>query len=346
MVADFTAEGPRANVAVVSMASFNGYLYAGTQKDEAGFQIWSSTASKPGPGDWTQVVDYGAGDMANTRALTMEVFKGKLYVGSSMFPMLTQPPYLLPPKGFELIRINTDDSWELLVGDSFARMPPPGDGSPRIPSSGWPGGFANFLNLYCWSLQEHDGVLYLGSFDASSFLQFLPIEEIVELPQFADFAQAIEDNKEGILICLGQTIDDLEELGADEEWIEPLRRLVEALEDEPIDWVGMWQVFIDYFAGADLWKTEDGIIWEPVTLNGCDNPNNYGFRTMVGGSLYLGTANPFQGLEVWQAPPIVPPPVGGEAYPVNKVSLLAPWIAVAAILAAGISWYVLRRRSA
>jgi len=42
-------------------------------------------------------------------------------------------------------------------------------------------------------------------------------------------------------------------------------------------------------------------------------------------------------------PPI---PVGGEAYPVNKASLLAPWIAVGVVLAGGVSWYVLRRRRA
>jgi len=41
-----------------------------------------------------------------------------------------------------------------------------------------------------------------------------------------------------------------------------------------------------------------------------------------------------------------PPPVGGEAYPVNKASLLAPWIAGAVVLAGGISWYILRRRKA
>jgi parallel beta-helix repeat protein len=41
-----------------------------------------------------------------------------------------------------------------------------------------------------------------------------------------------------------------------------------------------------------------------------------------------------------------PPPVGGEAYPVNKLAILAPWIAVAVLLAGGISWYVLRRRKA
>ena len=41
-----------------------------------------------------------------------------------------------------------------------------------------------------------------------------------------------------------------------------------------------------------------------------------------------------------------PPPVGGEAYPVSKASLLAPWIVVGVLMAGGISWYVLRRRRA
>jgi hypothetical protein len=39
-----------------------------------------------------------------------------------------------------------------------------------------------------------------------------------------------------------------------------------------------------------------------------------------------------------------PPPVGGETYPVNKISLLAPWIAVGMLLAGGTGWYALRRR--
>jgi len=41
-----------------------------------------------------------------------------------------------------------------------------------------------------------------------------------------------------------------------------------------------------------------------------------------------------------------PPPVGGEAYPVNKISVSALWIAVGLITAGGISWYILRRRRA
>ena len=41
-----------------------------------------------------------------------------------------------------------------------------------------------------------------------------------------------------------------------------------------------------------------------------------------------------------------PPPVGGEAYPVNKISALAPLIAVAVLVAGGLSWYAFRRRKA
>jgi hypothetical protein len=41
-----------------------------------------------------------------------------------------------------------------------------------------------------------------------------------------------------------------------------------------------------------------------------------------------------------------PPPVGGEAYPVSKMFLLAPWIALGVVLAGGTGWCVLRRRRA
>jgi hypothetical protein len=43
---------------------------------------------------------------------------------------------------------------------------------------------------------------------------------------------------------------------------------------------------------------------------------------------------------------IEPPPVGGEAYPVNKLSVLAPWLVLAVLLAGGTGWLALRRRRA
>ena len=42
----------------------------------------------------------------------------------------------------------------------------------------------------------------------------------------------------------------------------------------------------------------------------------------------------------------VPPPVGGELYPVNKLSILAPWLALAVLLAVGGGFMIIRRRQA
>lgn len=54
-------------------------------------------------------------------------------------------------------------------------------------------------------------------------------------------------------------------------------------------------------AGYDLWKSPDGLIWAPVTLTGMGNYKNYGARTIRvhNNKLYIGTANPFQGFQVW-----------------------------------------------
>ncbi len=41
-----------------------------------------------------------------------------------------------------------------------------------------------------------------------------------------------------------------------------------------------------------------------------------------------------------------PPAVGGEVYPVNKLPILAPWIVLAVVLVAGISWLAIKRRRA
>jgi hypothetical protein len=55
-------------------------------------------------------------------------------------------------------------------------------------------------------------------------------------------------------------------------------------------------------SGCDLWRSADGVNWEPVTINGFRNADNYGFRTMqaVNNGLYLGTANPWTGCEIWK----------------------------------------------
>lgn len=61
---------------------------------------------------------------------------------------------------------------------------------------------------------------------------------------------------------------------------------------------------VRYPIGFDLYVSDDGVHFSSVFLNGLGNPNNYGGKILYVDSrdkLYLGTANPFQGCEVWKA---------------------------------------------
>lgn len=199
-------------------------------------------------GDWTQVVKEGAGDSRNYWGASMEVLNDHLYVGSISLPIF-DGNLAQTFKGFELIRVGKDDNWELVIGSypEFAGIPNSTTPERGIPISGLPAGFGAPLNFYCWSLEEHDGVLYLGTLDLSALLASLPADLLAET------------------------------FGLPEEQMAQMQEMVAP------------------FAAADLWKTSDGITWEPVSLDGFNNPQNYGFRTMVSGSLYVGTAKPLCG---------------------------------------------------
>lgn len=59
--------------------------------------------------------------------------------------------------------------------------------------------------------------------------------------------------------------------------------------------------------GFDLCSTKDGINWTCESRNGFDDPFNYGVRSFVSdaqkGALYMGTANPFYGCQIWMRNP-------------------------------------------
>lgn len=54
--------------------------------------------------------------------------------------------------------------------------------------------------------------------------------------------------------------------------------------------------------GFDMFKTSDGVNFEVVTDDGFGDPYNYGGRSLVTTSegLYIGTANPFYGAQLWR----------------------------------------------
>ena len=56
--------------------------------------------------------------------------------------------------------------------------------------------------------------------------------------------------------------------------------------------------------GFDMYSTRDGQAWKQESVNGFNDPWNYGTRTFVTdprtGDLFMGTANPFYGAQVWR----------------------------------------------
>lgn len=58
--------------------------------------------------------------------------------------------------------------------------------------------------------------------------------------------------------------------------------------------------------GFDLYSTTNGVVWVPEALGGFGDRYNYGARTLFTnpdtGDLYLGTANPFYGCQIWMKP--------------------------------------------
>lgn len=284
-----------ADFQTASLASFNGYLYAGTgnpigPSETNGFEVWRSTKDSPeSPDDWQKVVSGGAGDAWNVLAGTMREFDGDLYVGSMNLPFGTGTEGV---KGFDLVRVDTKDKWELMVGNYQPKLPTDPRGPPL---SGWPSGYANPFNLYAWSIEEYHDDLYVGSFDIFSFARFI-------------------DEVPGGYEVLGSALASIEigeETGNFSDELERLRDMGhENMEESQV--IPLIRVLANHFGGADLWRSSDGLHWVPVDLNGLGDPNNYGLRIMeeTGEGMIIGTANPFAGCQVWIASfPEPEPPV-------------------------------------
>lgn len=181
--------GDLTNGTIYEMESFAGFLYVGTANPTSGFQIWKTNASGTPPYEWTPVITNGAErGRLNGTALSMEVFQGRLYVGtagagqapsatsfmmSELMPDLAEAASHVDSNGgsdratgaSELIRINPDDSWEIVVG--WARHTADGI---KLPISGRIPGFGNVFSAHFWNMEVYEGWLYLGTIDGSVYL--------------------------------------------------------------------------------------------------------------------------------------------------------------------------------
>lgn len=249
--------------AISNMAVFNNRIYVATSSSE-GTAVWRTNGTEPEMNEWTLIVDNGFGDSANKYTLSIGVFNNYLYVSATK----QLPLAWLIPMGCDIIRIDKQDRWSLVVG-----------GSPISPSlcscshkrslSGLGPGFDNPFNVYAWQIQEYKGKLLISTFDDSSNMEVI--------------LTTLLANRAALYQLIGIVITDI--------LIEIYKSVVEILRA------------IRYPIGFDLYISDDGVHFESVFLNGLNNPHNYGGRILFVdefNELYIGTANPFQGCEVFK----------------------------------------------
>ncbi len=215
---------------VFEAAPYNGFLYVGTTDLQNGYSVLKTDATGEPPYSFTPVVTNGGyrTPRPSGSVLSMFVFKDRLYVGTD--------------RPAELIRINPDDTWDLIVGTP--RDTPDGR---KESLSGMGDGFDYWLNWHMWRMAEYDGWLYLGTYDGSTTFHTV-------------------------------------------SWLEPVLRP---------------------HMGFDLYASQDGVHFTMITSTAFDDIFDCGVRTLESTpyGLFLGTANPYYGLQIWRGVP-------GEVYPV------------------------------
>ncbi|QGT99452.1 hypothetical protein SYNTR_0859 [Candidatus Syntrophocurvum alkaliphilum] len=271
--------------------SFNDHLYVGTAR-ETGFELWRTVGTEPELDNWKLVVDKGAGDARNERPWEVGIFNDYIYIGTAIeIAILSLRQTLIPPKGFDLIRVDSNDNWELVIGGTPVVPTEPETGTRGAPLSGNSSGFGNISNAYCWQLQAQGNEFYLGTFSWSVLIPpYIPlIPELLD-SIFSANVNAYQNSLQNYINYLTQSNPQLSQISLGDV-MQKVSNFIMKLGSRTF--------------GFDLWKSKDGVNWEPVSLNGFGNPHNYGVRMLFlaqNKSLYLGTANPFDGLEVWVKP--------------------------------------------
>ncbi len=263
---------------IFSMQVFNKHLYIGTMP-AGGFAIWKS--EDPESGIWECVVDRGAGDALNEIPMSMAEFLGYLYVGTGInggvYSTDSNSRWVLP-KGFDIIRITKDDNWDVLVGKEPVIPTNPSRGIRR--NGIYSSGFGNLFNPYCWTLETYRGSLYVGSWD-SAILYKIILTDLIKEDRLELAAKQIME------MLLAQ--NDFSRL-RQYKWDRWVKALITSIDEYPKSF------------GFDFLKTKNGFFFKEISINGFENEENYGVRNMLvasDGKMYIGTANPTQGCEVW-----------------------------------------------
>ena len=171
---NFQAVSPP-NQLVSEIQPFNGFLYLAISDAVNGYSVIKTDAVGNPPYTYTTVIERGGYLLPrpNMELLSMRVFNNRLYAGGNGITLAELG--LAGPA--ELIRVNPDDTWEVVVGN--ARITPTGL---KTPLSGFNAGFDNPFNGHMWRMEVYDDNLYVGTFDSSTTLKEDPTIEPIARP--------------------------------------------------------------------------------------------------------------------------------------------------------------------
>jgi hypothetical protein len=259
--------GDPVNVGAFELEVFKGYLYVGTATASDGFQLLKTQASGEPPYVFQKVLVQGAyRGSANQNVVSLCPFKDHLYIGTGInFVGLDYFPDVNPAPA-ELLRVDAGGHWDIVCGDD--RNTPVGH---KKSISGMNAGCGNFFSGYIWRMAEHDGILYMSTFDLSAFTQFF--ENV--------------------------TFEQVQNAGIFDRY----PNLVPLVENRDIDEIG--DIIAAIEGGFDLWGTPDGTNWTRVSRTGFGDWYSYGVRNFVSTpfGLFVGAANPFFGFKLFLGQP-------------------------------------------
>lgn len=142
------------------MEVFNGWLYIGGFDPDRGYAVFKTRAEGTPPYQLTTVVPPGAylTVRPSKSVVSMHVHYGRLYVGTG-----TQT---------EVIRINADDTWDLVVGQP---RQVPSTGEWKYPISNLDAGFGQTLNDHAWYMSDPYNHMYIGTYNVATGSRLDPI---------------------------------------------------------------------------------------------------------------------------------------------------------------------------
>ncbi len=161
---------------VYEFQPYNNALYVSFSNSKNGFSVYKTFANTSLPYTYTLVLPNGGykSPLPNHDALSMKIYHGRLYVGGNGVQQTGTQSEI----GAELFRINPDDTWDLIVGQS--RSTPQGQ---KNALSGLGIGFGWNFNEHMWRQEVYDDRLYVGTFDSSTVLRQNSQEASLLAPQ-------------------------------------------------------------------------------------------------------------------------------------------------------------------